>query len=422
MNAIHPITVSGLRKSLSGPSRLLPFFLILILLATSAAGCNSGDKRKAEARAEWNAARAKVLLGLATDQFANGNLNASRKTCNDALQLSDRIPGLYILKAKLDIDQGNLLQARDALDAALTLQPEAAEPNYLKGVVAERWQEPQKALEHYQVACEAEPGELAYLFAAAEMLVELDRADEAAEMLEARLIYFESSAELRDMLAQIRMEQGKFSQAADLFRQAGILAPTELAYREREALAVLQSGKAARAVELLTRLVNDPANADRLSLQLGLGEAQLQAGNASAARATFQRATRKEERNVAAWLGLAKASLHSGETARAELAISRVAGLNPTARQSADAALLHGYLRLQQGKVSDAARHFAQAGRLDPQDPLAPVMYGLCLDRLGRTADAAGYWGRALELDPEDELARELLEKTVATEIGSITD
>lgn len=394
--------------------------LLFCVTAVAATGCRSGPDNKAEARAQWNAARARVLLGLADDQFEHGNLSESRKTCTEALKLTDRIPDLYVLKAKLDIEEGDLMQARDALDAALTLRPGDPRPHYLKGIIAERWREPADALAHYQAAAAAEPGELAYLLATAEMLVNLDRTDEAGEMLEARLIYFESNAPIRDMLAQVRLEQERYNEAADLFRQAAILAPTEGIYREREALAVLQAGRAVRATQLLERLLEEPANADRISLHLALGEAQLQAGNPSAARATFQKATRLDDDNLPAWMGVAKATVETGEAARAELAMSRVAGLHPTPRQAADVALLRGYLRLQQNKVTDAARSFAEAGRLDPADPLALVMYGLCLDRLGRAQEAAEYWARALELDPNDGLAREMLNRHVEADMGAI--
>src|SRR5690606_41350597 len=101
--------------------------------------------------------------------------------------------------------------------------------------------------------------------------------------------------------------------------------------------------------------------------------------------------TRIESNNLMAWMGVAKATVETGETARAELAMSRVSALNPTPRQAADLALLRGYLRLQQDRVSDAGRSFAEAGRLDPTDPLALVMYGICLERLGRSDEAVSY-------------------------------
>lgn len=396
------------------------FCLLLCVAMVATAGCRSGPDKKAEARAQWNTARARVLLGLADDQFEQGNLSESRKTCSEALRLTDRLPDLYVLKAKLDIEEGDLMQARDALDAALTLQPGNPLPHYLKGIIAERWREPAEALVHYQTAADAEPGELAYLLATAEMLVELDRTDEAGEMLEARLIYFESNAPIRDMLAQIRLEQERYDEAADLFRRAAILAPTEGIYRQREALAVLQAGRAVHAAGLLERLLEDQANADQVSLHLALGEAQLQAGKSSAARATFQKATRLDDDNLMAWMGLAKATVETGEAARAELAMSRVAGLDPTPRQAADVSLLRGYLRLKQDKVSDAARAFAEAGRLDPSDPMALVMYGICLERQGRPQEAADCWGRALELDPSDPLAREMLNRHIAAETDPI--
>src|SRR5690606_9426204 len=92
--------VGGFRKS--ARPVLLASTLVAILLA---GGCASrGPSQKEIARANWNEARARVLLNLASDQFKHGNLVDARKTTNDALKLSDRVAGVYVLKAKLDIE------------------------------------------------------------------------------------------------------------------------------------------------------------------------------------------------------------------------------------------------------------------------------------------------------------------------------
>src|SRR5690606_39364292 len=103
----------------------------------------------------------------------------ARKTNNDALKLSDRVAGVYVLKAKLDIESGDLPAASAALEAAKTLTPDDPEPYYLGGIIAERWQKPEEALAAYRMAAERAPNELAYLLATSEMLMSLDRAPEA---------------------------------------------------------------------------------------------------------------------------------------------------------------------------------------------------------------------------------------------------
>ena len=381
----------------------------LALLGLIAGGCSSGKpSRKEQARANWNAARAGVLLNLANDQYRHGNFADARKTSNEALKLSNKVPGLFVLRAKLDIEDGELQSAAAALAAAKALSPADPEPYYLSGIVNERWQKAEDALADYRAALERNGSEMAYLLAVAESLVGLDRPAEAAALLEPKVAYFESSAPIRDMLGQVYAEQGRHAEAAEMFRQAAVLAPDDADIRERQAVALAQAGDFRRAADLLERLTAEPANAEKVSLHLTLAECRMQMGNAAGARAAYQRATRIDERNVAAWLGVGKAALAAGELDRAEVAVGRAEALRPAGRVGADVALLRGYVQLKRGQVEQAAASFAAAGRIEPRDPMPLTMYGYCQQLLGRPAEARRFYDRALELDPGETLADEL--------------
>lgn len=389
-----------------------------ILAGLLLAGCASSGQpsRKEQARANWNEARARVLLNLASDQYAHGNLVDARKTVSDGLKLSDSVAGLFILQAKLDIEDGQLQSASNALKLATRLAPRDPEPHYLNGIVAERWQQGEEALASYRQASQRAPAEMAYLLAVAESLLSLDRAPEAAAALEERLVFFESSAPIRDMLGQIYQEMDRHADAAELYRQASVLAPEDAAIRERHALALVQACEWRKAADVLERLLSRPEHAEQASLNIALAECRLQQGNASAARAAFTKATRIDPKSATAWLGVGKSALATGELERVEYAIQQVEAQRPTGRTAADVALLRGYLHLKQDRVEEAARSFAAAGRIEPQDPMPQVMYGLCQQRLGKTDEAKRYYTQALKLDPDDTLARELLNALARTD------
>ncbi len=389
----------------SFPLVLLAFAALLL-----AGGCaKRGDTHKEQAHARWNDARARVLLNLANEHYTRGNLVEARKTTTDALRVSNRVAGVFVLAAKLDIEDGNLQVASNSLAAAKELDPTDPEPFYLSGIIAERWQQPEEALMAYQTASQMRPSEQAYLLAHAEALMTLDRAEEAATLLEGRIIFFESSASLRDMLAQVYQELGRHTDAAEFYRQAAVLAPDEPALRERQALALMQAHQWSKAAELLERLIDRPELADKLALHMALAECRMQQGNHAMARAAFLRATRIEPRNHAAWLGLGKASLAADDLQRVQYAIAQAEALRPTGRNAADLALLRGYMHLKQQRPEAAATSFEEARGHDPADPMPLIMYGYCQQQLGNLQRAEQYYNRALELDPEDALARELL-------------
>src|SRR5918993_44627 len=232
-----------------------------IALVLGAAGC-SGTKQptqKQKATQDWNRARANVMYGLAKDQYATGNLDAARKTTDDAQRLDQENGPLRVLSAKLAIEEGNLDLADKELAKARKLNPKNAEADYLSGVVNQRWQKPEVALEFYSAAAEKQTGELAYLLAKSEMLVFLGRQEEALRLLQAKVVYFESSAVIRDAVGQLLMQFKKYDEAATVLRQATILATDDLIIQEHLGVALYFAGKYAEAIEPLRKVSKNEA-------------------------------------------------------------------------------------------------------------------------------------------------------------------
>src|SRR5205814_2054850 len=176
-------------------------------------GCANGAKKRPTDREvatkQWSAARAAVLGQLALDQYKSGNFDKSRQTLNEALRLNPDSSQLHLLSAKLAIEQGQLELADKELGAARRCDPKNAEVEYFSGVVYQRWEQPDKALEFYEAACEKAPTELAYLMARAEMLVQMDRAHDALLLLQDKVTFFEHSAVIRDAARSEERRVGK---------------------------------------------------------------------------------------------------------------------------------------------------------------------------------------------------------------------
>src|SRR5262249_47462131 len=155
---------------------------------------------------------------------------------------------ILVLSAKIAIEQGQLERADRELATARTAAPNDGEALYLSGVVCQRWQKPQEAFAYYHQAVEKAPTELAYLMAESEMLVTMNRSDEALALLQGKIVYFENSSGIRDAAARLLMAKKQYTQAADLFRQATILTPDEQSYREGLGLALYYSKQYGQAV------------------------------------------------------------------------------------------------------------------------------------------------------------------------------
>jgi tetratricopeptide (TPR) repeat protein len=385
--------------------RAIELSLALVLML---GGCASTKEPSAQEAAvkQWNEARSAVLVGLAGDQYQNANFEKSRSTIDQALRLSPDNAGARLLSAKLYIEAGSLELAERELAVAAQSDSTAAEANYLSGVVYERWQQPARALECYQHACDKAPAELAYVMAKAEMLVAMGRRDEALTMLLSKVAYFEHSGEIRDEVGLLLVQESRYPEAIEMLRRAGILAPDDLTIREHLAMALFYGKQFAESADLLSALLASGKCDHRADLQITLGECQLQTDRPGDAVQSFQQASETMPESIGVWLGLARAELQLNNTKQAEFALRRCLALDDAGSQ---AHLLMGYAMFRDNRLNDAYASFVSASRLDPKDTVSMCMIGLTLNRLGKSQEAAAWYQRALKLNPGDDMASQLL-------------
>jgi tetratricopeptide (TPR) repeat protein len=381
--------------------------LSVVLLCFLAACSSTKDPTAQEAAMKrWNDARSNVLSGLAADQYANGNFDKSRATIDQAIRLSPDNAAAHVLSAKLYIEAGQLEAAEKELALARQADPSSAEAEYLSGVVYQRWQQPQRALEFYQHACDKSPAELAYVMAKAEMLVAMGRRGEALTMLQAKVAYFEHSGAIRDEVGLLLVQEHRYPQASEMFRRAAILASDDLTIKEHLAMALFYGKQYSESAGILSELLASGKFEKRPDLLAALGECQLQTGHAGEALRSFQQASEIGPDSMGVWLGLARAELQLDSPRRAELALRRCLAIDDASSQ---AHLLLGYVQLRQDRLSEAYGSFARASQLDPTDTVSLCMVGLTLDRMGRGSEAAACYQRALKMNPGDEMAGQLL-------------
>jgi tetratricopeptide (TPR) repeat protein len=390
------------------PTRCLVALTTASLFAGLAGGCASDNKKtqKEQAVAQWRGARAGVMHNLARDQFTSGNFDKARSTCDEALSIDPESVPLHVLSARIALEQNRLDSADKSLAEARRRNPKYAEALYLSGIVAQRWQKPEESLDYYTRASDAEPTELAYLMARAETLVQLNRRPEALSALKDKVIYYEHSATIRDAVGQLLMQDGRYAEAIDAFRQASILAGDDWSIKERLAIAQMLHGDAADAAELLARIVQQPAFKNRCDLHVALGEMQLRLGRRVDARLSFQTATEADTASISAWIGLTKAALSLNDFARAELAAHKALSLAP---DQSETHLTLGYVRFRQQRHDEALVAFRRAAVLNPTDATSLCMIGIVMTKQGRTGDAMVYFAKALKADANDELAKQMM-------------
>jgi tetratricopeptide (TPR) repeat protein len=389
--------------------KLIVTAVLAAVVTAAGSGCQSSKKEPSQkelANKQWNDARASVLGSLAQDQYKNGNFEKCDETLGEAIRLAPTNVDLRLLAAKLGIEQGKLEGAEAQLAVARKLAPKNAEVDYLDGVVLQRWQQPQKACDAYATAVQKNPAELSYLMAESEMLVTLNRQDEALALLKQKVVYFEHSAAIRDAVGQLLVEQGRYAEAVDALREASILATDDQMIREHLAFSLFYAKQYFEAAENFQRLLKDENYEKRADILAALGECQSLTGHLREARESLESATQIDASVAGYWVSLGRIAAQLGDMPRGELSARKALALDPT---NGDAHCLLGYVRLREGKLSQALDAFRLASQLDAADTLSLTMQGYVLEKLGKRDEAVQFYARALRIKPNDELASRLM-------------
>lgn len=381
------------------------FALVTIAsLLLAIAGCQ--HKQKQEVYDHWNAARAGVQGSLAAERYKLGNMEDARKAVDEAIKMDPKNAQYRILSARIHLERNELGAAESDLAIARELAPKNAEADYVEGIVRQRWQKPDEALDFYTQACEKAPGELAYYLARAEMLVQLGKPQEAIALLESKLTYFEYSGPLRDALGSLYLVQDKPEQAATSLAQAAVLSPDDATIKSRLVRAEFRAKKYHDCLSHVDQLLQDPTRVDQAELNLLKGECHLQLQQWRDARFALEAALEKDPSSLEGLLCLTKVALKTNDLTRADICVRRAVSLAP---DDAQVQLAVGYVRLKQNRPNEALAAFQKAAQLTPTDPVPCCLVGLAYEKMGQKDKALQYYGQALQMSPADPLAKQLM-------------
>jgi Tfp pilus assembly protein PilF len=381
------------------------YLISTVLSMALVGGCASTTHKTArqESQENWTNARASVAEGLARDQFKAGNLRQARTTIDQVVAMADARASSHLLSAQIAIEEGKLESAKQSLARAAQLDQKDPEIDYFLGIVNQRWQRGEEALANYTAAATKKPDDLAYTIAQAEMMVQLDRVNDAIALLEKRVVFFESSSAIRDTLAQLlerRNGSGDQPRAIDLYRQAVVLSADDSGVRERWAIALYRGGQFDQAKAVIGRLLQDPQYAKRTDLLLAMANAQMNTAMPSEARSTFDQIVSIESKHVQAHIGVAKSSMMLEDFARARVALARAQTL---ANESIEVAMLQSTLAIKQSRWSDADKQLSGVLLVEPENATALALSALTKSKMGQANEARAAIAKAVQSSPGDE-------------------
>jgi Flp pilus assembly protein TadD len=374
-------------------------------------GCGSHGNYTAEhlsgAKEKMGALKAGTEFQMSHQAFLAGDLQKALRHIEYSIELSERVPRSHILRGRIMMEAGNLEQANISFRRAEELDEKNVDAQYFRGVLAERLMRPEEALAHYRAAAKLDAVNSQYVVAAAEMLIQLDRRDEAEEFLNSNRGNFDHSPGIRQSLGHLAMLKGEYEVAEKLFFEATLLAPNDQPITEDLVQALMARGKFAGAETHLARLLSKAENKDRRDLKHQRAMCLLEIGKPADSRQVYMSLTGDEAGNsdYEAWLGLARVSLKLKDGMRLREAAGRLIAMDG---ERSEGFVMRAMAMRMGGELSKASANLEKALSID-ENPETLTLLGLVESERGNDAIANRAFARALELDPNNAQAASMM-------------
>jgi Tfp pilus assembly protein PilF len=405
-------------KNRPSASRSIARRLSVVALAgvaggTLLTGCSAGhgnytEEFRQEANSRMDLVRAGTEWDMAHSQFLAGDLKKALRSINKALAMTETVPRIHTLKGRILFEMSELDRALESFATAIELDPAYAEAHYFSGIVFERLMQSERALEAYRAAAQSDPNNTQFAIASAEMLIQLERLDEAEVLLSRNDRTYQHSAGVRQLQGHIALMKGDEGRAIKLFEEACLLAPDEPSLLEDLARVQIEVGDYAEAEYSITRLLRMDGTGTRRDLLHLQARCMMELDRPVEAREIYRTLANDQRGSTdfSAWFGLAKTSIVLKEDMRLREAANRMIRMSPERHE--------GYLMLAmfqrgKGQLESATELLDKAIERTKTDPQPAMLQAMIYHDLGRFSDALESAQIAAEIDPSSVHARTLV-------------
>lgn len=381
-------------------------------LLTAAGGCAKHGKYVGEGLEERQAMHASMKAAneyeMARQNFVAGDLEKATAHIDNCLALNDSLAKSWLLKGRIEAESNRFEGALEAFSKATELDPSMPEPFYYAGVVHERLLDQESALVSFQKAFELAPTEGQYAVATAEVLIDLGQLDEAESFLRGLSSSLEHNPGVKQTLGHIAMIKGETEAAVDLFSEAQLLAPDDQAITEDLATAQVEAGRYAEAEFNLSRILEDPENANRRDLQHLRARCLMELDRPVEAREVLLGLTSDAAgaSDTSAWIELGHVSYVLKDMNRVKLCASRVIGQSP---ERYEGYMLRAMWQRHEGDLNSALQSLETACVWRGEETAPLMLRGIVAQEAGNLELARECFAQASQADPENVTASRLL-------------
>lgn len=358
---------------------------------------------------------------MARQSFVAGDLDKALRHVDRSIALNESVTKSHVLRGRILMEMGNFEAAISSFEKAQELDESNVDAHYYMGLAHERISRHEEALEHYTRATELDTDNAQYAVAAAEMMIDLGRVSEAKVFLTDREAQFKHNAGVRQTLGHIAMLQGQPEQAVELFSEARVLAPEDLAMLEDLTRAEIETGRFADAEYNLGLLLSEEENRGRRDLMQMRARCLTQLDRPMEARDILLTLTSDGpgSKDVRAWTELGHVSYILGDLVRLRQCGARVTSMAPA---SSDGFVLTALWQRSSGDLAGARKSMEQAVVRRGKDTAPLILLGIIAQEMGDTQKAQSSFALAVKENPGDASARQLLNSLSATGFATATE
>lgn len=362
-----------------------------LLAAITLSGCAGHGRYTSEGKENAQSRLAEIKAAteydMAHQRYVAGDLKKALDSIEASIAYKGDVAKSHVLQGRVLFEMGREEIAIESFAYAAELDPTNADAQYFSGMVMERFSQPENALEFYNTASNLDPTNPQYTLAAAEMLIELNRLDEAKDLLTGGTAKYRHNAGLRQTLGHVAQMQGDNDRAIEEFRQACLLAPDDPALIEDLARAQVNAGLFADAEYNLRRILKAKDAQDRRDLIHLRARCLVELDRPVEARSLLLQLTKDEQgaNDFQAWNELGNVSIILKDANRLRESASRLVAIAP---HRVEGYLLMTMFQRAKGQNEQALITVDQAIARAGAHPEAYMLKAIICDELGRTEDA----------------------------------
>jgi tetratricopeptide (TPR) repeat protein len=340
---------------------LVPLALAAVILTGCGGPSKAGKEARVAAQDRMQRATSVIVFDQARQSFESGQFDKAMKEIDEAIYRTPTDPRYWVLRGRIGLERGRLEQALQDFGRAIEVKADCADAHYFQGIVHERWSRLEEAIMAYRKAAESDPTKVSYVLAAAEVLVSLERYDEAQQELEPKLTYFENNAPMHQLLGQVALLRDDPKAAALHFNRALLIDPSSPMVLDNLARAQFEAEQWNECLESVRRIQREGTQGRTVELMRTEGRCLAMIGRTSDARIVFSQITREHPEDASGWVDLAAVAWELEDMSRVQLCGQRLLRVAPDRYEGY---VFLGLVEERNGNTHSAKEWFEKAAKV----------------------------------------------------------